>query len=78
MPASDLQPDSDLGDRLVTRAVAPLTEMEINTALERGAAKADQLIERGIVIACALHLAGHTRTVGEIAMAPNRRLAVNA
>ncbi|MFX7144802.1 hypothetical protein ABTI11_20165, partial [Acinetobacter baumannii] len=32
VPANELQPDSDLGSRLVTRAVGTLTEQEIETA----------------------------------------------
>lgn len=63
LPASDLQPDSDLGERLVTRGVGPLTHMEIVEALERGAARARELKHRGLIAACALHLAGQTRTV---------------
>src|SRR5260370_1421406 len=39
-PANELQPDSDLGARLVTRDVGPLTETEIEDALRAGAHKA--------------------------------------
>src|SRR5207244_9613448 len=42
-PANELQPDSDLGVRLVTRDVGPLTEKEIEDALRAGARKAQQL-----------------------------------
>src|SRR5436190_17658923 len=37
-PANELQPDSDLGDRLVTRDVGELSADEIEAALESGAA----------------------------------------
>jgi ApbE superfamily uncharacterized protein (UPF0280 family) len=39
-PANDLQPDSDLGARLVTREVGRLEDGEIATALDAGADKA--------------------------------------
>jgi ApbE superfamily uncharacterized protein (UPF0280 family) len=64
VPARELQPDSDLGDRLVTHGVGPLHQAEIDAALEAGAAMAETLIARGLIRAAALHLAGETRTVG--------------
>jgi len=60
-PARSLQPDSDLGDRLVTRGVAPLDTDSIAVALERGLAAARRLIARGAIAAAALHLQGVTR-----------------
>jgi len=65
VPATDLQPDSDLGARLVTRAVGPLAPKEIAAALAAGVAFADTLLAEGLIAAAALHLAGKTRTVGE-------------
>ncbi len=64
VPAHDLQPDSDLGHRLVTRAVGALTADEIAAALAAGAAVAEVLVGRGLIAAAALHLAGATRVVG--------------
>ncbi|MGK9166370.1 UPF0280 family protein [Inquilinus limosus] len=64
VPARELQPDSDLGDRPVTRGVGPLAPAEIDAALSAGAARAEALIARGLIRAAALHLAGETRTVG--------------
>jgi ApbE superfamily uncharacterized protein (UPF0280 family) len=61
-PARSLQPDSDLGDRLVTRGVAPLDPASIAIALDRGLATARSLIARGAIAAAALHLQGVTRT----------------
>ncbi|MDC7788359.1 UPF0280 family protein [Rhodoplanes sp. TEM] len=66
LPARELQPDSDLGDRLVTRAVPPLARPEIDAALDRGAAAAAALRERGLIVAAALHLQGTTRTAGPL------------
>ena len=62
-PARSLQPDSDLGDRLVTRRVAPLDPGSIALALDRGLAAARPLIARGAIAAAALHLQGVTRAV---------------
>lgn len=60
-PARSLQPDSDLGERLVTRGVEPLDPESIATALAGGLAVARRLIARGLIAAAALHLQGHTR-----------------
>ena len=62
MPAHDISPDSDLVDRLVTRAVAPLTAGEAATALERGLAFAETCRARGLIRAAHLVLAGQTRS----------------
>ncbi|MGB7975430.1 MAG: UPF0280 family protein [Roseiarcus sp.] len=60
--ARSLQPDSDLGDLLVTRGVAPLDPASIAIALDRGLAAARGLIAREAIAAAALHLQGVTRT----------------
>ena len=39
-PARDLDPDSDLGDRLVTTGVGPLKDAAIDAALAQGEAEA--------------------------------------
>jgi uncharacterized protein len=62
--ATELQPDSDLGDRMVTRTVPSLSPAEIDAALDRGAAMAERLRSNGLVAAAALHLQGTTRLVG--------------
>jgi ApbE superfamily uncharacterized protein (UPF0280 family) len=64
MPANKLQPDSDLGDRLVTRDVGVLTEQEIEEALEAGARRARQLLAAGLIEGAALRLFGETVVVG--------------
>lgn len=63
-PARDIQPDSDLGQRLVTRDVGPLRADDIEIALASGVAEAERLVRAGLVHAVALHLQGRTRTVG--------------
>lgn len=65
VPAQEIQPDNDLGARLVTRGVGPLSANEIAAALAAGVAFAEELAARGIIAAAALHLQGQTRTVGQ-------------
>lgn len=62
-PAQDLQPDSDLGARLVTRGVGELSEPEIATALESGAACARRLLATGLIESAILRLHGETVVV---------------
>ena len=62
-PAHDLQPDSDLGARLVTRDVGELSDVEIEDALEAGADKARQLLAAGLIDGAALRLHGETVVV---------------
>jgi ApbE superfamily uncharacterized protein (UPF0280 family) len=57
-PAHDLQPDSDLGARLVTRDVGELPGSEIEDALESGAACARILLAAGLIDGAALRLQG--------------------
>jgi len=64
VPACQLQPDSDLGDRLVTREVRTLTEHEIEEALESGARCARQLLVSGLIEGASLRLLGETVMVG--------------
>jgi ApbE superfamily uncharacterized protein (UPF0280 family) len=64
IPARDLAPDSDLGERLVTQAVGELFCDEIAAALDAGMAVADLLLSEGRIRAAALCLRGDTRVVG--------------
>ena len=64
VPAHNLVPDSDLGDRLVTQAVGELSEFEIATALNAGVTLARFLVAKGLIHAAALHLRGETSIVG--------------
>jgi ApbE superfamily uncharacterized protein (UPF0280 family) len=63
-PANELQPDSDLGDRLVTRDVAALTKSEIEQALDTGADCARRLLGVGLIESAALQLQGEATVVG--------------
>jgi ApbE superfamily uncharacterized protein (UPF0280 family) len=64
VPASDLQPDSDLGSRLVTRAVGPLSDDEVRRALDSGRLVAESLLSQERLTAVSLHLRGETMVVG--------------
>jgi uncharacterized protein len=57
-PARDLQPDSDLGARPVTRDVGELSPTEIEDALEAGAECARKLLAMGLIDGAALCLQG--------------------
>jgi ApbE superfamily uncharacterized protein (UPF0280 family) len=63
-PANALQPDSDLGTRLVTRDVGALRESEIDDALQAGVSRAQQLLAAGLIEGAALRLLGETAVVG--------------
>ena len=63
-PAIELQPDSDLGTRLVTRDVGTLGESEIDDALRAGVSRAQQLLAAGLMEGAALRLLGETALVG--------------
>jgi ApbE superfamily uncharacterized protein (UPF0280 family) len=65
-PANEMQPDSDLGPRLVTRDVEALSENEIDRALRAGAAQAQQLLVARLIEGAALRLLGETLVVGTI------------
>jgi ApbE superfamily uncharacterized protein (UPF0280 family) len=63
-PANELQPDSDLGARLVTRDVGALGASEIDDALRAGVGRAQQLLAAGLIEGAALRLLGETAVVG--------------
>ncbi len=63
-PANELQPDSDLGARLVTRDVGELSDHEIEAALEAGASCARQLLLSGLIEGATLRLMGRTAMAG--------------
>jgi ApbE superfamily uncharacterized protein (UPF0280 family) len=67
VPACELAPDSDLGQRLVTQGVGDLSLGEIDQALASGAKTAQILLCMGLIRGVALSLHGETRVVGEVA-----------
>jgi hypothetical protein len=62
-PANELQRDSDLGARPVTRGVAALTESDIENALQAGADCARRLLSAGLIESAALQLQGEATLV---------------
>ena len=67
--ASALDPDSDLGDRLVTTSVGPLDSLTVAQALDRGRAAALDMRVKGLISGAALMLRGQAVSVGEDAVA---------
>lgn len=65
-PARALDPDSDLGDHLVTNAVGTLSPAQIAAALAAGHDRAEQFRRRGLIRDAALVLKGETRVLGRI------------
>ena len=63
VPACDLAPDSDLGERLVTQLVGELSPDEIPDALSAGVRVAESLRVTNLIRAAALNLRGETRVV---------------
>lgn len=60
-PAHSLDPDSDLGELLVTVAVGDVPAEIVEMALDRGAAEARRLRLCGLIDSAALSLRGHWR-----------------
>jgi ApbE superfamily uncharacterized protein (UPF0280 family) len=60
-PASDIDPDSDLGARAITWQVGALTASDIDAALDAGHAVAEGLRRAGLVVGAALSLDSRLR-----------------
>jgi ApbE superfamily uncharacterized protein (UPF0280 family) len=63
-PADSLDPDSDLGARLVTVSVGALTPSEAAAALDAGLARAEAIRAAGLILGAALRLDGGVRVTG--------------
>lgn len=63
-PATDLKADSDLGTRLVTTAVGPISPQDARRALAPGLALARSLQSRGLIAGAALFLQAESLTLG--------------
>lgn len=66
VPASRIDPDSDLGVRMVTEAVGPLSQEEVDAALEAGLTVAAEFARTGHIAAAALFLNGESRLCGPL------------
>ncbi|MEO6840329.1 MAG: UPF0280 family protein [Bradyrhizobium sp.] len=64
IPAHELQPDSDLGARRVTRDVGELSNREIEAALEAGVTRGRQHLSSGLIEGATLRLMGKTMVIG--------------
>ncbi|MEO0729014.1 MAG: UPF0280 family protein [Pseudomonadota bacterium] len=64
--ANALSHDSDLGDRLVTTHVQPLTNTEVATALARGVKAAQTMIARKLISSALLQLQDAIEVAGSI------------
>jgi len=73
--ASNLYPDSDLGDRLVTVNVPELNQHDVRMALADGQRYANALLNRGCICAAFLSLQGHFITVGDERLIDDRKTA---
>lgn len=62
-PASTLDPDSDLGDRLVTVSVGELPRGTVLAALGAGRKRAADYLARGLIVDAALMLQGETASL---------------
>ena len=65
-PANELDPDSDLGDRLVTTAVGALPPAVCAGALAQGAILARRYHQAGLIDSAYLSLQGQSRIVGPL------------
>lgn len=64
VPACEIDPDSDLGSRLVTLDVATLDRADVDRALRAGVAKAERLRQDGHIYGAVLALQRRFATVG--------------
>lgn len=63
-PAASLDPDSDLGERMVTTEVGALPEAVVVQALDAGTLVASKLLDRGLIIAALLFCQERFRACG--------------
>lgn len=66
-PASDIDPDSDLGTRAVVSHVGPLTKGDVDRALAHGASAAQVMLGQGQILGAALFLNRAQRIIGAVA-----------
>ena len=64
-PADDLDPNSDLGSRLVVTGRGPLSRAEVNAALATGLACARMMRDRHLIHSAALCLDGAVQVLGD-------------
>ncbi|MBR0682046.1 UPF0280 family protein [Roseomonas eburnea] len=67
-PAVSLDPDSDLGGRLVTVGLGPLTDGQVAAALAAGLVRAEAYRAEGLILGAALRLGSDVRATGLAAL----------
>jgi len=81
VPAREIDPDSDLGDRVVTVEVGVLPDAAVVEALDAGAGVAERMVGDGRIAAAHLVLQGEARAIGRaplVALADRAELNINA
>jgi ApbE superfamily uncharacterized protein (UPF0280 family) len=63
-PANIEDPDSDLGDRSIVLSVGELAASDVQLALDRGLARAEEMRRAGLIHAAVLALRGEWRSAG--------------
>ena len=66
VPACDIQPESDLGALLVTRAVAVLDSASIDAALNAGEVAANKYLDGELIERAAIRLQGQVRIISNV------------
>jgi len=69
-PACDIDPDTDLGARLVVTRVGPLTRDDVETALNAGVKAAQSMCHKDLILGAALFLEDGQRIVGSLPHTP--------
>ena len=72
-PAVEVDPNSDLGDRLVVTECGRLRDSDRALALNNGAERAERMLRDGLIAGAALMLQGDTRTVGFSALIDHQK-----
>ncbi len=75
-PASEMDDQTDLGNRLVTVSVGNLDKTTVDAALDAGHTAASGMLRDGLIVAAAILLKGNFRYVGDVpgATAPIKNL----
>ncbi len=75
-PASEMDDQTDLGNRLVTVSVGNLDKTTVDAALDAGHKAASGMLRDGLIVAAAILLKGNFRYVGDVpgATAPIKNL----
>ena len=65
-PAHEVEAVPQLGNRMITVEVGPLSTQETHEALEKGVAYAEVLCDRALIVSASLLLNGETRFIGSV------------